>query len=98
MSLQCASPQAAAQLSHQSAAVPGEGSPAPGRTSPSYPASLEPFSARHVLCAAVTWRRRGEISVLLFGPQGEEPVVDSTLQREGVAQRGQRTARSEQEA
>lgn len=30
----------------------------------------------------------GEISVLLFGPQGEEPVVDSTLQREGAAHRG----------
>lgn len=30
------------------------------------------------------------ISVLLFGPQGEEPVVDSTLQREGAVQRGKR--------
>lgn len=30
-----------------------------------------------------------QISVLLFGPQGEEPVVDSTLaRREGAVQRG----------
>lgn len=30
----------------------------------------------------------GDVSVLLFGPRGEEPVVDSTLRREGAALRG----------
>lgn len=30
------------------------------------------------------------ISALLFGPQGEEPVVDSTLHREGAVHGGKR--------
>lgn len=34
------------------------------------------------LCGRKEEETEGGISVLLFGPQGEEPVVDSTLQRE----------------
>lgn len=110
MSLQCASPQAAAQQSRQSAALTGGAgrhllaadllsSPLLSSALPCTGADLEhhtrplcSFGGQICfLCGSEEEEEEeetGVISVLLFGPQGEEPVVDSTLQREGAAQRG----------
>ncbi|KAK9531619.1 hypothetical protein VZT92_011034 [Zoarces viviparus] len=105
MSLQCASPQAAAQQSYQStAAAPGGGerkalltvnivsSALPCtvfRTGTIAPSLCAAFDRQIVFCVCSSEEEEtGEVPVLLFGPQGEEPVVDSTLQREGAALRG----------
>ncbi|KAF1376564.1 hypothetical protein PFLUV_G00212790 [Perca fluviatilis] len=97
MSLQCL-PSGRRTVSHQSAAAYRGGSLSSTRNSSArsctgpdltiVPSLSAAFDGQICFVCSSKEEETGEISVLLFGSQGEEPVVDSTLQREGAAQRG----------